>query len=198
MNPQTAARPRWSMVLSHHPPSQYDRTLHIGRVRICARCAGLLAGIVSAIALMPHLPVSRISSSIALFAAIAFVLSLGIASFVLNEVGSRASNNYERLLFGFVLGCLLYLAYISGFWSFFAMLALVVAGQFATALLLRRLCVLDRFVNEYIEGAMDRSPTGNKSQVRCGQFFCTCSGSTPRLRAAEVNQHNISINERGN
>lgn len=177
-------------MLSHHPPSQYDRTLHIGRVRVCARCAGLLAGIVSAIALMPHLPVSRISSSIALFATIAFVLSLGIAVFVLNEAGSRASNNYERLLFGFVLGCLLYLAYISGLWSFLGMLASVVVGQFATALLLRRLCVLDRFVNEYLEGAMDSSSPDGESQISCGQFFCTCNEPTPRLRATEINQHN--------
>lgn len=154
---------------------------------------GLLVGIISAIAIMPHLPASRIPSSITLFVATAFVLSLGIAAFVLNEVGSRASNNYERLLFGFVLGCLLYLAYISGLWSFFGMLVSVVVGQFATALLLRRLCILDRFVNEYIEGAMDRSPPDNESHVRCGQFFCTCNGSTSRLHAIEVNQHNAQL-----
>jgi len=152
-----------------------------------------LVGIVSAIALMPHLPVSRIPSTITLLVATAFVLSLGIYVFVLNEAGSRASNNYERLLFGFVLGCLLYLAYISGFWSFFGMLASVIVGQFATALLLRRLCVLDRFVNEYLEGAMDSSISDNESQVRCGQLFCTCNGSTPRIHAAEVNQHNAQL-----
>lgn len=180
-------------MISHHPPSQYDRTLHIGRVRVCARCAGLLVGIVSAMAIMHHLPVFRVPSSIVLFAAIAFVLSLGIAVFVLNEAGSRASNNYERILFGFVLGCLLYLAYISGLWSFFGVLASVVVGQFATALLLRRLCILDRFANEYIEGAMDRSPPDNESHVRCGQFFCTYNGSTPRLHAIEVNQHNAQL-----
>lgn len=175
-------------MLSHHPPSQYDRTLHIGRVRICARCAGLLVGIVSAIALMPHLPTFRILSTITLLAATASVLGLGIAAFVFNEVGSRASNNYERLLFGFAIGCIIYLAWISGPWPFFGMLVLVVVGQFATALLLRRLCVLDRFINEYLEGAMEgMSPDGGSSS-RCGQFFCTCNGSTPRLHAPHGNE----------
>ena len=177
-------------MLSHHPPSQYDRTLHVGRARVCARCAGLLIGIVSAIAIMPQLTAFRIPSTITLLTATSFVLSCGIAAFVLNEAGIRASNNYERLLFGFVLGCLLYLACISSLWSFLGMLALVVGGQLAAALLLRRLCVLDRFVDEYFEGAMDGLKPDNENLVRCGQFFCTCNELTPRIHAAEINQHN--------
>lgn len=118
-----------------------------------------------------------------LFSAATLVLGLGITAFILNEVGRRASNNYERLLFGFVLGCLLSLAWISGLWTFFGILVLVVVGQFATALLLRRLHVLDRFVNEYLEGAMEDTSKKGGSPARCGQFFCTCNGSTPRSLA---------------
>lgn len=153
-------------MLSHHPPSQYDRTLHIGCVRVCARCFGLLVGIVSAISIMPYLPAFGISSPITLLVVAALVLGLGITAFVLNEVGSRASNNYERFLFGLSLGCLLYLAWISGLWLFLGMVSLVVAGQFATAILLRRLRVLDRFINEYLEGAMETLPPDSESPAR--------------------------------
>lgn len=144
---------------------------------------GLLVGIVSAVAIMPHLSAFGAPSPIALLVVVALVLSLGIAAFILNEVGSRASNNYERLLFGFSLGCLLYLAWISGLWPFLGVVVLVMASQFATVLLLRRLCVLDRFVNEYLEGTMEGSIPDSESPAHCGQLFCTCNGSTLRTHA---------------
>ena len=36
---------RWSMLLSHHPPTQYCRTYKVGNMRICARCLGIPIGI---------------------------------------------------------------------------------------------------------------------------------------------------------
>jgi len=34
------------MLISHHPPSQYDRTYSILGVLICARCSGILSGLI--------------------------------------------------------------------------------------------------------------------------------------------------------
>lgn len=176
-----SVRPRWSMIVSHHPPSQYDRTLHIGHIRFCARCTGLLLGIVSAIAITTLLPAFNIPSTAILLVSVVFVLSIGIAAFVLNETGNRASNNYERILFGFVLGCLIYTSWLSGPWAFLGLLVLAVVGQFVAALLLRRLCVLDRFVNEYLDGAKEDPSQADESPVCCSQLFCTCNASISRM-----------------
>ena len=43
-----SARPvQWGMLLSHHAPCDYDRTWKIGKVRVCTRCAGMLAGLIA-------------------------------------------------------------------------------------------------------------------------------------------------------
>jgi uncharacterized membrane protein len=145
------------MVISHHPPSQYDRTLRLGSVRVCARCSGLFLGTVSSIAVVHFFPLQSIPSNTTILVVALPVLGLGIAAFVLNEAGIRVSNNYERLLFGLVLGSLLCVTWVSGLWPFLGLVVLVVTGQFIAALLLRRLGVLDRFVCEYLEGAIENS-----------------------------------------
>lgn len=180
MKSQVAIRPRWSMVLSHHPPSQYDRTLHIGCIRVCARCTGLLWGVIFGITIVSCLPGFKTPSFITLFVIATFVLGLGITAFVLNEIGKRASNNYERLLFGLLLGCVIYFTWLSGVWPFIGLLVLIVVGQFISALLLRKLGSLDKFLNEYLEGAMvDSSYSGEKQA--CCRHFCSCGKSTTQL-----------------
>ncbi len=142
------------MVVSHHPPTQYERTLHVGRIRLCARCTGLLFGTASVgIALSLFTSTAAILAGYLVLALELGVLGLGITAFVLNEAGRRASSNYERFVFGLLLGALLPFAWRCGSWPFVGFLALVVGGQFLAALFLRRLGVLDKFVAEYLEGA---------------------------------------------
>jgi len=173
------------MVLSHHPPSQYDRTLHVAGLRLCARGVGVVAGILAAIPLLGE-PLFRALSSPAVFASLSIcTLVFGISAFVLNEDGRRKSSNYERMAFGVAIGMLFPLALASSVWHLAMLIALVVAGQFASALALRKLGILDRFFAEYLSGAMilpeDTSAERNES---CGRFFCACSQGSIRLPKA--------------
>lgn len=167
------------MVVSHHPPTQYERTLHVGRVRLCARCVGLLLGAALGIPLSSSASTTAIPAGHLLLLVIELgVLGFGITAFVLHEAGRRASSNYERTTFGLALGALLPFAWKYGRWPFLAFLVLIVAGQFLSALLLRRLGVLKRFVAEYLEGA-EVDPQAKQLTVdRCGRLFCGCSSQT--------------------
>ena len=166
------------MVVSHHPPTQYERTLHVGRLRLCARCAGLLLGTALGIVLSSPASTAAIAAGYLVLVLELGVLGLGIAAFVLNEAGRRASNNYERIVFGLSLGAFLPFAWRSGRWPLAGFLVLIVGGQFLSALLLRRLGVLDKFVAEYLEGAGVDSRAKQLTADRCGRLFCGCT-STP-------------------
>ena len=162
------------MLLSHHPPSQYERTLHIAGYRCCARCSGVIIGvlvgapILRATALLIYISVWH-------FLCIAVVtLVFGVVAFVRNESGSRQSNNYERIAFGVVIGTLLPISWAISPWYFAVVLALLAVGQFASAFVLRRAGLLDRFFSEYLEGAMVSPSDEAANTNKCGRLFCAC------------------------
>ncbi len=176
-NAPTQLRPRWSMVISHHPPSQYDRTLHFGSIRVCARCSGLVGGIL--VGILSPIASTGLAPAVVVGLALGVII-VGIWAFVLNEAATRASSNVERILFGLLLG--LALAWtLQGGWPYFAgLLGAIVGGQFASAFVLRRLGVLDRFFDEYLSGAIIQG--SGEEAVRCGQMFCKCGPSSFRFQ----------------
>jgi Predicted membrane protein (DUF2085) len=172
------SRPRWSMVISHHPPAQYERTFLIGSLRLCARCVGMIFGLLFGGSILIFFPalIPKFPHLGHLLMGFGFLtLALGIAAFVLNEAGIRVSNNFERVVFGLALGATLPIAWSAGFWFFGGLLILVLIGQFVSAILLRRINVLDRFVAEYLEGAEIKQHKNGSDLVQCGKFFCACS-----------------------
>lgn len=181
MTTPTSPRPRWSMVLSHHPPSQYDRTLHIGGWRVCARCTGVGIGILIG-ALFTGTQFAYALKSTWVLGTFALVtLSVGIIAFVLNEAAIRKSNNSERLIFGLIFGSLFPLLWAISWWYVIALFCLTIFGQFLSAFVLRRFGVLDRFFAEYSEGAMVWPDEDSSDNGQCGRFFCTCSAGPLRL-----------------
>ena len=173
--------PRWSMVLSHHPPSQYDRTLHFAGRRWCARCSGALIGVLAGALIFSRTPM-LLQLSVWHLAGIAlFTLSLGIVAFVRNESGSRQSNNYERIVFGFALGCLFPVSWALSPWYFGALLLLIVLGQFISAIALRRAGLLDSFFAQYLDGAMIWPVEEESDAMSCGRIFCNCKPGALKL-----------------
>jgi len=169
------------MVLSHHPPSQYDRTLHFAGKRWCARCSGVVLGMLagglslSTTALALHLSIWY------LLGIAAVTLSLGIFAFVRNEGGSRQSNNYERIAFGVVIGSLFPISWALSPWYFGILLLLIVAGQFVSAFALRRAGLLDSFFAQYFEAAMIWPGGETDEGGACGRMFCACKPGSLQL-----------------
>ena len=172
------------MVLSHHPPSQYERTLHVAGCRWCARCSGVLIGVLVG-ALILRATALLLYVSVWHFLCItAVTLVFGVVAFVRNESGVRRSNNYERIAFGLVIGALLPIIWAISPWYFAVVLALLAVGQFASALMLRRAGLLDRFFSEYLEGAMVSPSDEAANTNKCGRLFCACKPGVFQLPKA--------------
>jgi uncharacterized membrane protein len=86
-------RVRWSMLLSHHVPSDYDRTSTVGKVRVCTRCLGVAIG--TAAALAGWRALSHTPSALFIIAAVP-----GVLDFVVHETGVSASSPLRRFLTG--------------------------------------------------------------------------------------------------
>lgn len=159
-------------MISHHPPVQYDRTILIAGLRLCARCTGLLGGLLLGVMVLMAAPGGDFLTMPVLLGLVMVVLVLGVIAFVQNEIGLRQSNNAERIAFGLSLGFLWAISWEKGVYAFLVVVAFIVCGQFASAHLLRKYGHLDRFVSEYIDGAIVKQPT---ESYCCEQLLCTCT-----------------------
>lgn len=137
------------MVLSHHPPCQYNRTLRIFNIRVCARCTGIASGLLFALVLYNYFPVPFVAGIIA-----GFLLPLpAILNFTLNELGITRNNTFKRLVTGTLMGlsigtAILYL--FSDRWlSGLILILWILILEFAVALTLHRAGILEKFVKEY-------------------------------------------------
>jgi uncharacterized membrane protein len=160
------------MVVSHHPPTQYDRTFKIFGVRICVRCVGIIIGIGLGIAIAHYWILDEPSLWLLSVLFIATLL-IGIEAFVRNEAGTRKSSNAERIAFGITIGFIIAQAFVSGWMYFFSALLLILIGQFYSAVRLRKCGILDAFLGEYFNGAIIE----HESDIhRNGQsyIFCAC------------------------
>lgn len=173
--------PRWSMVISHHPPSQYERTIRIFGLRICVRCFGVAIGIGLGILCAEYWLTDTISFMLIVCLFIA-TLFMGIEAFVRNETGTRASSNVERIAFGLMIGFLIVwgTTYAWLFLLFFSLL--ILCGQFYAAMRLRANNVLDKFVGEYLLGAVVEhdSTTHHKGSW---YLFCPCDTQQGAMHA---------------
>ncbi|MBP6871338.1 MAG: DUF2085 domain-containing protein [Bacteroidales bacterium] len=142
-------RVNWGMVLSHHPPCQYNRTFTLCRVRFCVRCTGILAGI-----LLWAIVFSVKDLPFYLTFITGFLFPLpAILNFTLNELGKRKNSNSKRTITGILMGLAIGMAigfFITNrFWPGIAIIAWIILLEFAVALVLRQAGVLDKFIREY-------------------------------------------------
>ncbi len=144
---------RWSMLFSHHPPSEHDHTLAIKNLRICARCLGICAGIVAVFLLRARInSINRfsliIASSIFPFPA--------IADFLAHEIGHWRSSNIMRLatgtVFGLAIGICANLIIGGEIIKGIILVLWIVVLEFGVAFILKYANILDSFVDKYEKG----------------------------------------------
>jgi uncharacterized membrane protein len=139
----------WGMVISHHPPCQFNRTFRIGKLRFCTRCTAIVSGILLVVLSMNFLTLSCNY----LFIATLFLPLPAIFNFTLNELGIRKNNNFKRAATGFLMGMsigislwlLAHQLILMGFLSFLW----VVVLEFAVAFFLHKKGVLEPFIAQY-------------------------------------------------
>lgn len=173
--PPPAPRPRWSMVVSHHPPTQYDRTFHLGPIRLCVRCSAVVGGFAASLVAGHCHPAMRDWAPWIVLVIAGLTIAVGVLLFVLNEGGRRASSNLERTVFGLVVGAALAWCWQSSIPGLIAMVSMLVVGQFVSAWGLQRVGALDRFFGEYMAGAV--IPPEGADAVSCQRFLCACDGA---------------------
>ena len=92
---------RWSMLLSHHAPCDYDHTLTVMGVRICVRCTGITIGAVVFTLLLVAFPYLQHFMPLWL----PFVLPLpAVVDFTTHELGWWKSSNVVRWISGVLVG----------------------------------------------------------------------------------------------
>lgn len=88
---------RWSMLLSHHVPADYDRTWKVGSVHVCTRCLGVAAGMAAALAYWQ----TWSSFSVLVFMIMALP---GVLDFTIHELGLGTSSSARRFITGVLFG----------------------------------------------------------------------------------------------
>lgn len=137
---------RWSMLLSHHPPSQYSRTYKVFGIRVCARCSGIILGILPCF-------IWDINSSWW------FVLLLPLPTFInflVQELHIIGSFNFLKTILTIPLGFYVY-TLVRSFIEFdlirsVLMVSYIVLIEFIVAIILRKYLRLDQLIFEYEEG----------------------------------------------
>ncbi len=141
------------MIVSHHPPVQYNRTVSLLGLRICVRCSGALLGMVTGLILSREIFGAGFTMP---FWAAALLPIPTAVNFVGYELGRIDSNNLARVLTGFLAG--LTLAYfmemllVGDYLAAAAILLWVAALQAAAAMVLRRGSRLAPFFHQYEAG----------------------------------------------
>jgi len=142
----------WGMLISHHPPCQYDRTYCFLGIRCCSRCTGIIIGIISSIIFISFV---AIDFTVILITVVVLPLP-AIANFTLNELGKTKNNNIKRILTGFLLGITIGFAldylicgnYLYGiliiFWIFFL--------EIIVTIILHKANILEYFIKQYEDG----------------------------------------------
>ena len=148
----------FSLLLSHHPPAQYTRTLRLSfrgrKVRICARCTGELLGLLITIAVYRYLsllPVWLITIVAAVFP-LAAIIDWSTQA---NEM--RESTNVLRLVTGamFSCACVLVGRFLAFglFWAFALAFGVILLEGVIALKLLKRAGAIERVLAPFEEYA---------------------------------------------
>ena len=142
----------WGMIVSHHPPTQYNRTFRLCGVRFCTRCTGIFLGTVTMFFVLKEKAFD--------FGAFYFVFLLlpvpAVLNFSLTELGKIKNSHYQRLLTGFLLGntvgfMVYHLFFESLFWAFIS-LGIILSLEISVALILHKKGKLESFFQQYEDG----------------------------------------------
>jgi len=160
----------WSMLVSHHPPCDYDRTIIIAGVHVCTRCAGMFFGAVIGMISCQYL--LHAPATILIGAGVLFALPAGI-DFTMHEISRQyQSNNFRRLSTGFLFGvvaAMLFGCTIFGrLYPFLVFCVAMIIMQFTIATIFRVTGHLDSYIDRYINGTrkdvrtspIDHTPKG--------------------------------------
>lgn len=90
------------MVLTHHLPEEYDHTLKLGRLHFCARCSGMLVGVIGGFFPWPGQQPALISI-VPLWLSLLLPLP-GFTGYVAHLLWNRSISNAQRVLTGIPLG----------------------------------------------------------------------------------------------
>ncbi|MEI6808772.1 MAG: DUF2085 domain-containing protein [bacterium] len=146
------------MWLSHHPPCDYDHTLLLGSVRVCARCSGIMIGILLALA---SLDWWRTWPTCAIFATVILLPIPAVADFLRHEGFGRPSNNARRcstgLLIGVVCGMLLAAWRLGAPLVTFGAIAWLILLEFAVMLTLRATGTMDSYAARYEDAVVKKA-----------------------------------------
>jgi len=134
------------MLLSHHPPSQYCRTYKILGIRFCARCTGIVVGLIIGI--------------VTDFSSLNFLLLLVLPiptfmNFVLQERKIISSNNVLKTVLSIPLGIYIFgiiNLIISDLKLGIILTIFLLFMQFLSAFILFRTGDLEKLVIEYENG----------------------------------------------
>ncbi|MEW6196869.1 MAG: DUF2085 domain-containing protein [Bacteroidota bacterium] len=143
----------WGMLISHHPPCQYNRTISLGKYRFCARCTGIMIGII-----ISFLFYSGIDINLLLL--LSFLLPLpAVFNFTLYEIGFINNNNFYRIITGLLLGISIGWAILNLLtnkieYAFFSLLWIMILEIIVT-IILHRAKVLEKFFAQYENGLFE-------------------------------------------
>jgi len=88
------------MILSHHPPCQFDRTYKIFGIRICSRCLGVFCGFILTLGIFHYVDSNQLSIFF-----LGYLLSLpAIVTFLIHELRYARITNFFRMITGSGLG----------------------------------------------------------------------------------------------
>ena len=157
-------RIRWSMLVSHHPPCDYDRTVRICGVRVCTRCLGMVAGGVLGLLL------AQTCAGIGLVSGLVATLAMTLPAacdFAAHELSVKyRSTNPRRfatgITFGFVVGACLGQMRQGNPWPFLGLLAYLALMQVAIVRLFQMRNHCDSYLDRYAS-AVYKETESNKS-----------------------------------
>ena len=142
----------WGMLISHHPPCQYDRTFCLFKIRVCTRCTGVLSGIIFSVILIHFI---QIKFKLVLIST--FLLPIpAILNFTLTELKKLRNNGFKRFstgaLLGIVLGYAINQLIIGRFFIGILIILWFFILEMVVTIVLQRANILDDFFKKYEDG----------------------------------------------
>ena len=160
-------RIRWSMLVSHHAPCDYDRTVRILRVRVCTRCLGMLVG--SLLGWLLPQPCAGIGPFWCLIGALAMTLPAA-CDFAAHELAVKyRSTNPRRfatgITFGVVVGACFAQMRHGNPWPFLGLIAYLALMQVAIVRLFQIRNHCDSYLERYTS-ALYKETEANQASHR--------------------------------